>query len=122
MKKKLFLIFSLYLSFFFLQMRLFADVQYGLAAKYSGTQSIKYDKSVIFTEDFEEPNLDSVAARWDDVVNLEGMSLVSDVPLVSSGIQSIQMTSIIGQNIVGFLGSNINKALNEERDSLPQQQ
>jgi hypothetical protein len=56
------------------------------------------------------------------VVNLEGMSLVSDVPLVSSGIQSIQMTSIIGQNTVGFLGSNINKALNEERDSLPQQQ
>jgi len=103
MKKNLFLIFSLYLSFFFLQMRLFADVQYGLTAKYSATQSIKYDKSVVFTEDFEEPNLDSVAARWDEVVNLEGMSLVSDAPLVSSGIQSIQMTSIIGQNTGGHL-------------------
>ena len=59
--------------------------------------------SVVFTEDFEESTLGEMAARWDDVVNLEGMSLSSDVSPVSPGNQSLIITSIIGSNTGGHL-------------------
>ena|GEM_PF-5635659 len=45
---------------------------------------------VVFTEDFEEPTLDEMAARWSTVVNLEGMSFSSDVPPISPGRQSLK--------------------------------
>ncbi|MCK4527243.1 T9SS type A sorting domain-containing protein [candidate division WOR-3 bacterium] len=103
MKERLFLIVFLCASIFSIQIRLHANVQYGLASEYPGDKGIKNDRSIVFTEDFEEPTLDDVAAHWDEVVNLGGMSLESDVPIVSSGIQSLQMTSIIGQNTGGHL-------------------
>ncbi len=82
--------------------------QSGIAVKYPYDKRIKNDKAVVFTEDFEEATLNDVAIRWNEVVNLEGMSLESDVPSVSAGTQSLQMTSIIGQNTGGHLYKRLN--------------
>jgi len=58
---------------------------------------------VVFTEDFEEDSLSQMARRWNDVVNLQGMSFSSDVPPGSRGRKSLIMTSLIGQNTGGHL-------------------
>ncbi|MDD5529237.1 MAG: FlgD immunoglobulin-like domain containing protein [bacterium] len=79
------------------------SVSGGLASKYLCDRGIEKDKAVVFTEDFEELTLDDVAVRWNDNRNLDGMSLVSDVPPVSAGTKSLRITSIIGQNEGGLL-------------------
>jgi hypothetical protein len=75
----------------------------GLATRHPGDKGIASDKAVIFTEDFEESTLNDIATHWNEAVNLAGMSLESDVPAVSHGTQSLQMTSVIGQNTGGHL-------------------
>jgi len=66
-------------------------------------EGIESDLYVVLTEDFEEATIEEMAAQWDEVVNLEGMSFSSDVSSVSPGNQSLMMTSIIGSNTGGHL-------------------
>ena len=66
-------------------------------------EGIESDLYVVLTEDFEEATIEEMAAQWDEVVNLEGMSFSSDVSSVSKGNQSLMMTSIIGSNTGGHL-------------------
>src|SRR5215469_1141304 len=44
---------------------------YGLAAKYPGDQGIEKDPDVVFVENFEEPSLDAIQQRWEDVSHAE---------------------------------------------------
>jgi uncharacterized repeat protein (TIGR01451 family) len=78
-----------------------APSQEGIARKYSGDTGIENDSQVIFTEDFETGSLSDITDRWTDHSNVEGMSLVSDVPSASSGARSLQITSIGGTNTGG---------------------
>jgi len=75
----------------------------GLATRYPRDIGIESDPAVVFTENFEEAALGDVVARWDDTTNVQGMSLVPDTPPPSSGRQSLQMNSVIGQNTGGHL-------------------
>ncbi|MCF7810633.1 T9SS type A sorting domain-containing protein [bacterium] len=58
---------------------------------------------IVFTEDFEEETLDSLAERYTDTDNLDGMSFSDDIPLLSKGNQSLMMTSCMVQNYGGSL-------------------
>jgi uncharacterized repeat protein (TIGR01451 family) len=78
-----------------------APSQEGIARKYPGDTGIENDSQVIFTEDFETGSLSDITDRWTDHSNVEGMSLVSDVPSASSGARSLQITSIGGTNTGG---------------------
>lgn len=69
----------------------------GLAAKYPGDAGIGSDPRVVFVEDFEVSSLDELKKRWDDIKNLESMSLSDDVPAGSAGKRSLLMTHVGGQ-------------------------
>jgi hypothetical protein len=59
-----------------------ADGEYGLAARYPGDIGIEDDPAVVFTENFEEADLDEMMGRWEDVSESEVMSFDADVPSV----------------------------------------
>lgn len=67
----------------------------GIASKYPGDVGIQSDPNVLFVEKFEG-GLTNILSRYDDILNIEGMSLDSDVPAGSSGSSSLKMTSITG--------------------------
>lgn len=75
----------------------------GIAARYSGDRGIADDERVLFAEDFEEPTLDAIAARWDTVRNRDVMSLSNEVPLGSSGTQSLLMSQLAEKGTGGDL-------------------
>jgi hypothetical protein len=50
----------------------------GLAAKYVGDAGIERDPNVIFVENFDEPSLDAMKRRWDNVSSADIMSLSDD--------------------------------------------
>lgn len=77
--------------------------QEGIASKYVRDNEIGSDPYVIFTENFEEGSLANVISRYSDTSNTAGMSLVNEIPSVSSGTRSILMTSIGGTNTGGHL-------------------
>jgi hypothetical protein len=76
---------------------------YGLAAKYPGDQDIEKDPEVVFAERFEEPSLEAVKQRWEDVSHAEIMSLSDDVPPGSAGQHSLLMRHIGGKSSGGHL-------------------
>jgi len=69
----------------------------GLAEKYPGDAGIGSDPKVVFVEDFEVSSLDELKKRWEDIKNIESMSLSDDVPFGSVGKRSLLMTHIGGQ-------------------------
>lgn len=77
----------------------------GLAAAYPGDRGLEKDPRVIFVEDFEEPSLDALWARWDTVGDKPGMTFSADVPAGSGGKQSLIMerTSGPGAQLYGRL-------------------
>jgi hypothetical protein len=79
------------------------DVTWGLAAKYIGGRGIEKDPSVIFVEDFESGDVESLKTRWDSIKNAGIMSFVNDVPSGSAGKRSLLMTYIGGQDTGGHL-------------------
>jgi len=64
-----------------------------LSQKYPGDAGISADPSVVWEEHFDEGSTAAFAARYDQVDNAAGMSLVSDVPTNSSAKKSMQLTS-----------------------------
>ncbi len=75
----------------------------GLASKYLGDKGIEKDPAVVFTEDFEEGDLEALWSRWENVQSKEIMSLSPDVPAASGGSRSLLMTHIGGQSSGGHL-------------------
>ena len=67
-----------------------ADV---LAALYPGDVGLAGDPSVVWTEDFEEGSLAIYQARYDQVQNPGGHTLVPDVPAASRGAASVRLTA-----------------------------
>ncbi len=64
-----------------------------LSAEYPGDIGIDADPSVVWHENFSEASVSAVAARYSDVNNPSGMSLVADVPASSSGQQALQLVA-----------------------------
>ena len=62
-----------------------------IALGFPGDVGIERDPRVIFTEDFEEPSIDTLAKRWDTAGAMNSMSFTSDVPAGSRGKQSLLM-------------------------------
>lgn len=78
---------------------------YGLAASYPGDRGIGQDPAVLFVEDFEVSDLQELGKRWEDISNKAGqvLSLSNDVPPISSGSRSLQVTAFLGRNTGGHL-------------------
>jgi predicted amidohydrolase len=84
----------------------------GLAAKYGGDREIAKDPKVIFAEDFEEPTLEAMTKRWENVRNPEIMSFASDVP-EGGGKQSLLMTHVGGKGDGGHLYRRLPKGYDQ---------
>jgi hypothetical protein len=69
-----------------------AETAEGIAAAYPGDRGIRADPRVVFSEDFEQPDLEAIGKRWEMVRNVDVMSLSKDVPQGSSGVQSLLMS------------------------------
>ena len=67
-------------SIMFLASRSIAQTEYGLSSLYPGDVGIENHSAVIFTEQFEEPSIGDVVARWGDAKNPAGMLFTTDVP------------------------------------------
>lgn len=52
----------------------------GIAAKYPGDAGIERDPRVLFVEKFSVGSADALQQRWDNVAQVEAMTLVEDVP------------------------------------------
>ncbi|MBC8001914.1 MAG: hypothetical protein H7X97_04925 [Opitutaceae bacterium] len=63
----------------------------GIASRYPGDAGIERDPRVLFTENFEEDSIATLAARWETVGARESMSFAGDVPAGSRGKQSLLM-------------------------------
>ncbi|MCM8833449.1 MAG: hypothetical protein NC816_05980 [Candidatus Omnitrophica bacterium] len=70
---------------------------YGISIKYIGDKGIEKDPDIIFFEDFEINTLDELKKKWENISNLEIMSLSEDVPPNSAGKYSLLMTHIGGE-------------------------
>lgn len=64
----------------------------GLASKYPGDRGISADPSVIFVEDFEATDIQTVGERWETVRDADAMSLSKETPNGSAGAQSLLIT------------------------------
>ncbi|MHB8520329.1 MAG: nitrilase-related carbon-nitrogen hydrolase [Limisphaerales bacterium] len=77
----------------------------GLAAKYPGDAGIARDPDVLFAENFETGSVQEIGKRWGAISNQDGkvMAFSDDVPPVSAGKRSLQMTATLGENTGGHL-------------------
>ena len=75
----------------------------GLASKYPGDAGIENDPNVIFAENFEEGSVPAVVSRWEDSERTDIMSLVPDVPVGSSGENSLLITHTGGDGTGAML-------------------
>jgi hypothetical protein len=77
----------------------------GLASRYPGDVGIDQDEQVLFAEDFETGSLADLSKRWSDVSNKDGepMAFSGDVPAVSAGTRSLEITATLGKNTGGHL-------------------
>jgi hypothetical protein len=80
-----------------------ADPTGGIAAGYVADVGIENHPDVIWVERFDEADLQGVFARYTDVLNGAGMSLVPDVPPGSQSTRSLRITAVGGQNTGGHL-------------------
>ncbi|HKE85963.1 MAG TPA: DNRLRE domain-containing protein [Vicinamibacterales bacterium] len=68
----------------------------GISSRYPGDVGIESDPHVIFSEQFEEGSISSVASRWTSVGNPDGMRLVTDVPPGSAGGHALSIPWVGG--------------------------
>jgi predicted amidohydrolase len=85
----------------------------GLAEKYPGDREIEKDPRVVFVEDFEEPTIDALKARWEDVKQPDIFSFTADLPERSGGKQSLLMTHVGGQGDGGHLYRRLPKGMDQ---------
>jgi len=78
----------------------------GIAAEYPGDLGIERDPRVVFAENFEEPSLDALKKRWEQVQSAEIMALSEDVPRASGGKHSLLLTHKGGKGNGGHLYRN----------------
>ena len=77
----------------------------GLATRYPRDRGIAGDPRVLFAEEFETGSLADLGRQWSDVSNESGKVLAfsTDVPPMSAGRRSLQMTATLGENTGGHL-------------------
>lgn len=69
----------------------------GIANDYPGNKNIVSDPRVLFIEDFEAPNMDTLTEGWESVRE-SGLGFSERVPPGSSGSRSLSMTQLGGTN------------------------
>jgi hypothetical protein len=67
-----------------------------LAAQYPGDRGIGSDRAVVFYDDFNEGSVAALGARYDDVRNSAGVTLVADHPAGSSSPSAVELTAGAG--------------------------
>jgi hypothetical protein len=72
-----------------------------LAGQYPADAGIERDPHVIFVENFDEPSLNDMTRRWENVRNVENMSLSDDTPALRG--RSLRMTHEGGKGSGGHL-------------------
>lgn len=87
---------------------------HGIAGRYIGDLGIGDDPAVIFSEDFEDADLDEIGKRWDTVRDAEVMSFSDDVPKGSGGKHSF----LISQLAEKGTGADLYRRLGEGYDNL----
>ncbi|NNE01222.1 MAG: hypothetical protein HKN47_28235 [Pirellulaceae bacterium] len=75
----------------------------GIAARYVSDSGIENDAAVIFAENFEQPTIAAIEKRWETVRGAERMSLSDDVPIGSSGKQSLLLSQLAQHGTGGDL-------------------
>ena len=76
----------------------------GLAARYPGDVGMGKDAAVVFTENFESPDVSGLKDHWSTLGNTEeALSVSEDVPSASTGKHSIRVTAKRGKNAGGYL-------------------
>ena len=82
-----------------------AEKSHGLANKYLGDAGIAHDPHVLFAENFETGSVAEIGKRWGEISNKDGkvIAVSSDVPPISAGKRSLQMTATLGENTGGHL-------------------
>lgn len=86
----------------------------GIAGGYAGDVGIEEDSRVIFAEDFEGPDIETIGQRWETVRDADAMSLSNDVPPASSGRQSLLITQLAENGT----GADLYRRLDEGYDKL----
>lgn len=61
----------------------------GIAAAYPGDKDIDRHPSVVFCENFEHDELETLSQRWETVRDVDVMSLSGETPKASSGRRSL---------------------------------
>lgn len=85
------------------------NVERGLSANYLGDKGIEEHPSVVFVEDFEQKDIESISQRWENVKDREILSLSSEVPQGSAGKQSLLMTQLSERGNGGALYRRLDK-------------
>ena len=75
----------------------------GIASRYLHDRGIAEDSAVVFAEAFEDASISLIGERWDMVRNSESMTLSSDKPQGSSGVQSLLITQLAEKGTGGDL-------------------
>src|SRR5262245_48200697 len=77
----------------------------GIAAKYPGDLGIERDPHVLFAENFESGGIEGLGQRWSEINDKDGkvLELSNDVPSLSRGLHSMQMTGTLNENSGGHL-------------------
>jgi len=70
----------------------------GFAAKYAGDAGIEKDSRVVQVENFEQPDIATLAAQWESVGAKGDMSFTAHVPPGSAGKQSLLMNDVGDSN------------------------
>ncbi len=86
---------------------------YGLSLKYPRDKGIEKDTDVIFSENFEINSVSDLKKKWENIYNLEIMSLSNDIPEGSDGRYSLLMTHIGGQSTGGHLYTRLLPGYNQ---------
>ena len=76
--------------------------QPSLADSYPNDTGLENDPNVLYVEKFED-GMTNILSRYVNVYNTAGMSLDNDIPIGSTGQNSIKMTNTGGQNTGGHL-------------------
>ncbi len=93
MKRGIVVVFTLFLA-----VHTYAQI----ASSYPHDIGIENDPDVLYVEKFDD-GLSSIFGRYDEKVNMDGMSLDADVPPGSTHPYSLKLTNIGGQNNGGHL-------------------
>src|SRR5262245_43013428 len=104
---------TLIVSLTIISSRSIAQTQAGIAALYPDDVGIENHSAVLFTEQFEEPSMADVVARWGDARNPGGMLFTSDVPPGTPAGHALSIPWVGGVSSGGHLYKVLNPGVDD---------